>query len=76
MQDKLVKITNVRSVVGFDPTTLLPSKQVQITYTVGTHGPFTHVTTEDKFTPEYVEKVVNATAATLRAAGAVSDLSV
>lgn len=71
MLDPAVKVTNVKNVVGFDPATLLPSRQVQITYNVGEHGPFTHVTTEDKFTPEYVAEVTGKTAQTLRTTGAL-----
>ncbi len=71
MVDKDVKITNVRSVVGFDPVTLFPSKQVQITYMVGTHGPFTHVTAEKDLTAEYIEQVTGKTAEALRQSGAL-----
>ncbi len=71
MVDPAVKVTNVRNVTGFDPVTLLPSRQVQITYSVGDHGPFTHVTTEEKFTPEYVEQVTGKMVQTLRATGAL-----
>lgn len=72
MVDPAVKVTNVRNVTGFDPVTLLPSRQVQITYTVGDHGPFTHVTTEDKLTSDYIEQVTGKTVQALRTAGALA----
>jgi len=71
MLDPLVKIINVRSVTGFDPLTLLPSKQVQTTYMVGAHGPFLLVTPEGEYSKEYVEQHVGMMVATLRATGAL-----
>lgn len=69
--DPLVKITKVQNVVGFDPTTLLPSRQVQVTYTVGTHGPFTLVTPMHDFTQDYVERETQKVVDVLRATGAL-----
>lgn len=71
MLDPQVRIDHVQTAVGFDQRTLLPSRQVQVTYFVGTHGPFTLVTPEDKFNQEYLEEKTGAVAATLRSAGAI-----
>lgn len=71
MLDAAVRIDHVQTAVGFDSRTLLPSRQVQVTYSVGTHGPFTLVTPEDKFNQEYLETETGKMAATLRAAGAL-----
>lgn len=71
MLDPLVKVTNVRSVTGFDPTTLLPSRQVQVTYTVGEHGPFVLVTPQDHFNEQYLEQETGKTLAVLRNTGVV-----
>lgn len=71
MMDPAVVIDHVQTAVGFDPRTLLPLRQVQVTYHVETHGPFTLVTPEDKFNQEYIEKETGKTAATLRATGAL-----
>lgn len=71
MLDKAVKIVNVKTAVGFDPSTLLPSRNVQVTYTVGAHGPFTLVTPESHFNEQYVETETGKMAATLRATGAI-----
>ena len=71
--DALVKITESRSVTGFDPKTLLPSKHIQTTFTVGDHGPFVITTPPDHFTPEYVDQVTGKTADTLRASGALKE---
>lgn len=71
MLDPLVKITNTKNVVGFDPRTLLPLRVIQIDFTVGDHGPFTITTPMDHFTPEYLEQETGKIVATLRAAGAV-----
>lgn len=71
MLDPAVKVTNVRNVTGFDPQTLLPSRQVQITYTVGDHGPFIHTTPADHFDQAYLEAVTQKTADTLRNSGVI-----
>jgi hypothetical protein len=69
MLDPAVKVQNVRNVTGFDPVTLLPSRQVQITYTVGDHGPFVHVTPQENFNEAYLHDVTGKTVTTLRNAG-------
>jgi hypothetical protein len=69
--DKAVKIIKVSGVFGFDPLTTLPSRNVQVTYTVGDHGPFTLVTPEKEFTPEYVDAETTKKANQLRALGIV-----
>jgi len=71
MLDPAVKITDVHTVVGFDPKTTLPTRNVQVTYTVGIHGPFLLVTPETFFSQDYIEKETKKTADTLRAVGAV-----
>ena len=71
MLDSSVKITNTKSVVGFDPQTSLPSKKLQIDFMVGTHGPFTITTTQDQFTPEYLETETGKVVSTLRSVGAI-----
>jgi hypothetical protein len=52
--DPLVKITKVDEVSGINRETLAPDPQTRVTYMVGTHGPFTLVTSSKEFTPEYV----------------------
>jgi hypothetical protein len=69
--DPAVKITRVASVVGFDPLTTLPSKNVQVTYMIGDHGPFVLITPEKEFTQEYVDAETTKRANTLRALGAL-----
>lgn len=71
MIDSDVQIIKVQHAVGFDPTTLLPSRNVQVTYTIGTHGPFTLVTPEHQFTEEYVETETGKMATILRNTGAL-----
>lgn len=67
--DPSVKVVNVKHVVGFDPTTLLPSRQVAVTYTVGQHGPFSLLTPDEKFTDSYVEQETQKKVNTLRSFG-------
>jgi hypothetical protein len=70
--DASVKILRVASVVGFDPLTTLPSKNIQVTYTIGDHGPFNLVTPEKEFTPEYVDAETAKRANQLRAIGVIA----
>ncbi|MBA0084814.1 MAG: hypothetical protein HRJ53_07455 [Acidobacteria bacterium Pan2503] len=69
--DKAVHIVKVNGVTGFDSLTTLPSKNVQVTYTVGDHGPFVLVTPEKEFTPEYVDAETAKRANQLRALGLI-----
>lgn len=69
--DPLVKITNVRDVTGFNPVTFLPTRQKQVTFTVGQHGPFNLVTPEAAFTAEYVEVETQKVVDVLRKTGAI-----
>lgn len=69
--DPAVKIENVSSVLGFDPKTTLPSRNVQVTYTIGDHGPFTLVTPEKEFSDAYVDAETTKRANQLRALGIV-----
>lgn len=71
MLDKDVKIQNVRNLTGFDPNTLLPTRQVQVTYMVGTHGPFILITPADHFTEAYLEVETGKIVTTLRNSGAL-----
>lgn len=72
--DASVKITSTKTVTGFDPVTLLPSRQVQVTFTVGEHGPFVIVTPADHFTTEYLDRETQKYVDTLRSAGALGSL--
>lgn len=67
--DALVKISNVRDQVGINPQTLAPSTNKVITYTVGTHGPFTLILAADQFTADAVSAGTQKTVDTLRALG-------
>lgn len=69
--DPAVKIQRVNSVVGFDPVTILPSRNIQVTYTIGDHGPFVLVTPEKEFSNEYVDAETTKRANQLRALGIV-----
>lgn len=71
MLDPLVKVTDSKTVVGFDPKSLLPVRVVQWSFTVGSHGPFTETTPTDQFTEQYIEQVTGRIVQTLRATGAV-----
>ncbi len=72
MLDALVKITNVRDSVGFDPTTLVPTRMKVVTFTVGTHGPFTLTTPAHEYNDEYVRRETQREVDTLRAIGALT----
>jgi len=69
--DKAVHILKIANVTGFDPLTTLPSKNIQVTYTVGDHGPFNLITPEKEFTPEYVDAETTKRANELRALGVI-----
>lgn len=71
MLDANVKIQRVNSVVGFDPVTTLPSKNIQVTYMIGDHGPFVLITPEKEFSDAYVEAETTKRANQLRALGAL-----
>lgn len=73
MRDPAVRIDNVSSVLGFDKLTTLPSRNIQVTYYVGDHGPFTLVTPEKEFSDAYVEAETTKRANQLRALGIVHD---
>lgn len=69
--DPLVKITNVRDVTGFDAVTLLPTRSKQVTYMVGTHGPFQLVTPVEHFSQAYIEQETQKVVDVLRGTGAL-----
>jgi len=69
--DPAVKIMRVSGVTGFDPITFLPSQNIQVTYMVGDHGPFTLVTPKAEFTDAYVDAETTKQANTLRALGVI-----
>lgn len=69
--DPAVKIENISSVLGFDPKTTLPSRNIQVTYTIGDHGPFTLVTPEKEFSDAYVDAETTKRANQLRALGLI-----
>lgn len=71
MLDPAVKIIRIAGAVGFDPVTLLPSKNEVVTYMVGEHGPFTLTTTAAEFSPQYVEDNTRKKAEQLRTLGLV-----
>jgi hypothetical protein len=71
MLDPLVKITNVKDAVGLDPTTLLPTRNKVVTFTVGTHGPFILTTPASDYSQEYVHRETQREVDTLRALGAL-----
>lgn len=70
--DPSVKIVTVQDVGGINPATLAPDPHTQVTYMVGTHGPFTLITRSKDFTPEYVEAETTKRAVALRAIGAIA----
>ena len=72
MLDPAVKIDHVQHITGFDQNTLLPTQRTQVTYHVGSHGPFQLITTPDKFNEQYLETETGKTVATLRSAGALA----
>lgn len=69
--DPAVKIENISSVLGFDPKTTLPSRNIQVTYTIGDQGPFTLVTPEKEFSDTYVDAETTKRANQLRALGLI-----
>lgn len=69
--DPAVKIESVSSVLGFDPRTTLPSRNIQVTYHIGDHGPFTLVTPEKEFSDAYVDAETTKRANQLRALGLI-----
>ena len=69
--DAAVKIESVSSVLGFDPRTTLPSRNIQVTYTIGDLGPFTLVTPEKEFSDAYVDAETTKRANQLRALGLI-----
>ena len=69
--DALIKIVRVAGATGFDPQTLLPSKNIVVTYTIGDHGPFTLVTPAHEFTDAYVDAETMKQLNILRSIGAV-----
>lgn len=69
--DKAVRIENISSVLGFDQRTTLPSRNVQVTYYVGDHGPFTLVTPDKEFSDAYVDAETTKRANQLRALGVI-----
>lgn len=69
--DPLIKITEVKDVAGVNPQTLAPNPHTQVTYTVGTHGPFTLITPSKDFTAEYVHAETQKRLDHLRAIGAI-----
>ncbi len=71
MLDTLIKIDNVESATGFDPVTLLATRNKVITYHIGHYGPFRAAIKESEFTPEQIEAKLNRELATLRAIGTI-----
>jgi len=71
MLDALVKVQNIRNVTGFDPNTMLPTRQVQVTYMVGTRGPFVLVTPDDQFNEAYLEAETGKVVTTLKNTGII-----
>lgn len=69
--DPAVKIQHISSVVGFDPRTTLPTRNIQVTYSIGDHGPFTLVTPQSEFTDAYVDAETTKQANILRSLGAI-----
>lgn len=69
--DAMVKIINVKDAVGIDPRTATPIRDKEITYTVGTHGPFTLRVHETDYNDANVTAQIEQNVATLRAIGAI-----
>jgi hypothetical protein len=69
MLDPAVKVISTKTVLGFDPDTLLPSRNIQVTYKVGTQGPFILVTPADRFNEQYLEQETGKVVTTLRNSG-------
>jgi len=73
MLDKAVHDVRVKSAVGFDPNTALPTQNIVVTYSVGEHGPFTLITPRANFSEQYLEAETGKMVAILRAAGTLPD---
>jgi len=69
--DQSIKIVSVKDSVGFDPTTLQPSRHKVVTYTVGMHGPFNLTFTPEEYTAAAVERKIMENVAVLRGIGAL-----
>lgn len=69
--DPAVHILRIHGVVGFDSLTTLPSKNIQVDYTIGDHGPFVLITPEKEFSEAYVDAETTKRANQLRALGAL-----
>lgn len=69
MLDPAIHDVHIQHAVGFDSRTLLPSRVVTITYSVGTQGPFTDTTPDSDFSEKYLEEVTGRRVAILRSAG-------
>jgi len=69
--DSLVKITSVKDVPGFDISTLTPHNRKVVTFTVGTHGPFTLSYASGDYTQQRVEQDIQTEVDTLRGIGAI-----
>ena len=69
--DSLVKIVSVKDLPGFDISTLTPHNRKQVTYTVGTQGPFTLTYSAAAYNQANVEQDIQREVDTLRAIGAI-----
>lgn len=69
--DSLVKVTSVKDVPGFDISTLTPRNRKVVTFTVGTHGPFTLTYAAGDYNQNRVEQDIQAEVDTLRGIGAI-----
>ena len=71
MIDNAIKIDNIESATGFDPTTLLATGNKVITYHVGHFGPFKLTIKDSEFDQTHIEAKLNHALETLRLVGAV-----
>lgn len=71
MLDSLVKIVSVKDQPGFDISTLTPRNSKVVTFTVGTHGPFTNTYAAGDYNQQRVEQDIQAEVDTLRGIGAI-----
>ncbi len=69
--DAAVKIIQVKDQIGFDPMSLLPTRNKIVTFSVGEHGPFTEVFTYAEFNPPTVDARISNVVQTLRTTGAM-----
>ncbi len=69
--DPAVHIVSIKDQVGFDPATLLPTRSKVVTFTVGTHGPFTLSYTADKYTQQTVANDIQREVDILKGLGAL-----